>query len=213
MVFIGCEKKEPVQQKEHKSKEEIFLKMQEEDKKFHQTISERKVKYKDMLSVNRGSGDIGGIWYMKGDDIENMKNFLSTDLKPSMGYCIEISDNLKKGRIYFTVTDKVFDVDINKISEYKYEMIYGTKKRIFEVMNLEHPLYKGSKDLIWFFEDSHKYNPQRGSDQLNDGINYYDFCTSGRNEYDCTVQGCLGNIKESDEISDEEIKNQPLGVQ
>ena len=56
MVFIGCEKKEPVQQKEHKSKEEIFLKMQEEDKKFHQTISERKVKYKDMLSVNRGSG-------------------------------------------------------------------------------------------------------------------------------------------------------------
>lgn len=205
IILSGCEKQDVIEQKKVrpvvKSKEERLLEKQQRDKLFNQMIAERKEKYKDMLSINRESGDIRGIWYMKGTDIKNMKGFLNSDIKHSSGYCIEVLNDQKNAKIYFAVINKVFNVQIEKLSETKYAMIYGDKKRLFEVLNLSHALYKNSKDMVWFFEDSHKYNPKKGSEQYKDGTNFFDYCTSGINEYDCTVEGCLKDIKERDGFS------------
>jgi len=206
-VFIACENKvsvnaqtnniEPVR----KSKEERRLEREERERARQQLIAEKKEKFKDMTSVNRESGDIRGIWYITGDDLKNMKRFLNNNIDYATGYCIEISEDMKKGKIYFLSNKMVFNVKIEKISETKYSMTNINKKRFFEVLNLSNRYFKDSKGLIWFFEDSHKFNPNEGSEQLHDGMNFYDFC-SRISEHKCSVEGCLERIKAMDEIGD-----------
>jgi len=180
--------------------------LQNQNKTEQMSIEEKKIQFKERLSIYRKSGDIRGIWYMDFDDKKIMRNFLNENFKYSSGYCIQVSDDQKNAKIYFAITDKVFNVKIEKISDTKYAMIYGDKKRIFEVLNLSHILYKDAKDLIWFFEDSRKFNPKKGSEQLHNGSNYFDFCTN-KGKYECNVQGCLKIIKEIDEINEEESKH------
>jgi hypothetical protein len=204
-VFIACENKNSVNVQSNniepvrKSKEERRLEREERERARQQLIAEKKEKYKDMTSVNRESGDIRGIWYITNDELKNMKRFLNNNVDYATGYCIEISEDMKKGKIYFLSNKIGFDVKIEKISETKYSMTYMNKNRLFEVVNLSHPLYKNSKDLIWFFEDSHKFNPNEGSDQFHDGMNFYDFC-SRISEHECSVGGCLDRVKTMDEI-------------
>jgi len=199
IIFFGCEKNEKPVQAKVKTKEERML--------------EKKEKYKSMLSENRKSGDIAGIWKIKDDNINRLNEFLNLDLKSLTGYCIEVSSDLRTAKLYFSSINKIFVVSIKQLSDTKYEMRLNDKKRIFEVVNLSHSLDKNSKDLIWFFEDSHKFNPKEGSEQLQDGFNFYDYCTSGINDYDCTVEGCLQDIKERDEYNKAESDAGPLGIE
>lgn len=207
VFFISCEIKETANAQKinielvRKSKEERRIEREEREGKRQQLIAEKKEKYKYMTSVNRVPGDIRGIWYMEGEDIKNMRKFLNSDLKGSDGYCINISDDMKNGKIYFLSNKMIFEVKIEKISETKYSMTYINKQRFFEVLNLSNRNFKDSKGLIWFFEDSHKFNPNKGSEQFHDGMNFYDFC-SRISEHECTVEGCLDRIKTMDEIGD-----------
>ena len=131
-IFVSCEQNESSQVRNVKSKtkEERLLEKQERDKARQQMFAERKVKYKNMLSENRESGDIRGIWYMEGADIKNMRNFLNADIKYSDGYCIQVSDDMKNGKVFFLYTDKVFDIKFEKVADTKYVMIYMNKKRM-----------------------------------------------------------------------------------
>jgi len=180
--------------------------LQNQNKTDQMIIDEKKIQFKEMLSGNRESGDIRGIWYMEFDDKKIMSNFLNENFKYSSGYCIQVSDDQKDAKIYFAITDKVFSVKIEKISDTKYTMIYGEKKRIFEVVNLPHFLNKDTKKLRWFFEDSRKFDPDKKSMQLDNGFNYFDYCTR-KAKYECNVQGCLKIINEIDNLNEEESKH------
>lgn len=215
IVFISCDKSDTETKRSDKtnikSKEERLLEKQERDKARQQIFAERKEKYKDMLSENRDSGDVRGIWIINGNDIKNIKNFLNIEIKHSMYYCIQVSDDMQTGKIYFTVTDKVFDIKIEKISETKCKMIYNNKERKFDVVKL-----KGIRDptrwyLEFFYDDFHKYNPS-STVQSYDGTSFYDICTSGINDCECTVEGCLQYIKQLDEISKAESEGS-LGIE
>ncbi|HRR50016.1 MAG TPA: hypothetical protein P5293_08725 [Bacteroidales bacterium] len=215
IVFISCGKSDTETKRSDKtnikSEEERLLEQQERDKARQQMFAERKEKYKDMLAENRDSGDVRGIWIINGDDIKNIINFLNIEIKPSMHYCIQVSDDMQTGKIYFTVIDKVFDIKIEKISETKYKMIYNNKERKFDVVKL-----KGSRDptewyLEIFYDDFHKYNPSLTL-QSSDGISFYEICTSGINDWECSVEGCLQYIKQMDEISKAESDG-PLGIE
>ena len=180
--------------------------LQNQNKTDQMIIDEKKIQFKEMLSGNRESGDIRGIWYMEFDDKKIMSNFLNENFKYSSGYCIQVSDDQKNAKIYFAITDKVFSVKIEKISDTKYAMIYGEKKRIFEVVNLPHFLNKDTKKLRWFFEDSRKFDPDKKSLQLDNGFNYFDYCTR-KAKYECNVQGCLKDIKVRDNFNEKESQN------
>lgn len=206
VVFIACENKEIVNAQTNniepvmKSKEERRLEREGREKIFQQLIKDRREKFKDMLSENRVSGDIRGIWYMDGDDIKNMEKFLNSDIKDSDGYCIEISNNMEVGKIYFTDNEKIYNVKIKKLTETKYAMVYQDKKRTFDIIKFTRLTDKHKYSMLFFFEDFHKYNPDKGSGQHSDGSNFYDYCTSGINDYECSVSGCLGDIKERNEF-------------
>jgi hypothetical protein len=200
IIFAGC-----MRNLISVNKNELFS-AQKTDKEI---LAEKKSEFKDMLSISRSSGDIRGIWYMENADIKQMSSFLNYDIKPTTGYCIEVAGDSKSAKIFFTVTDKIFDVRIEKITDTKYAMLNGKKRRAFEVINLSHFLHKDSKYLIWFFEDSYKFNNKKGSEQLQNGSNYFDSCTENT-DYDCTVQGCLKRIKAMDDIADAESEG-PLG--
>jgi|GEM_PF-974569 hypothetical protein len=213
LFYIGCEDKSTTQQIKVKSKEEILLERQERKKIREQMFIERKEQYKEFLSINRVSGDIKGIWYVNYEDNNNIKDFLNENIVHSMGYCIEVSKDQKNAKIFFAVTNKVFNVQIEKHSDTKYSMLYGSKRRFFEVINCENKISKNKFSLKIFFENSNKYNPSLGSSQAYDGINFYDYCTSGINDYDCTVEGCLQDIKERDEYNKAEREAGPLGIE
>jgi len=200
IIFAGC-----MRNLISVNKNELFS-AQKTDKEI---LAEKKSEFKDMLSISRSSGDIRGIWYMKNADIKQMSIFLNFEIKPTTGYCIEVAGDSKSAKIFFTVTDKIFDVRIEKITDTKYSMLNDKKRRAFEVINLSHIINKSSKKLIWFFDDSQKYNTAEGSEQLKNGSNYFDSCTENT-DYDCTVQGCLKRIKAMDDIADAESEG-PLG--
>ena len=200
IIFAGC-----MRNLISVNKNELFS-AQKTDKEI---LAEKKSAFKDMLSISRSSGDIRGIWYMENADIKQMSSFLNYDIKPTTGYCIEVAGDSKSAKIFFTVTNRVFNVKIEKISDTKYAMLNGKKRRAFEVVNLSDIIDKSSKRLIWFFDDSQKYNTAEGSEQLQNGSNYFDCCTENIDD-DCTVQGCLKRIKAMDDIADAESEG-PLG--
>jgi len=148
---------------------------------------------------------------MEGNDIKNMKVFLNIDIKPSMGYCIKVSDDQKSAEIFFAVTEKIYSVRIEKLSDTKYVMIYGEKKRYFDLIKIENKISSNKFSLIIFFEDSHKFNSSVKSPQLRDGSNYFDYCTGSLRE-DCTVEGCIRDIKGQDDIGKAEAEGS-LGIE
>jgi len=211
-VLIACENKDYVNAQTNniepvrKSKEERRLEREERERARQKLIAEKQVKFKDMLSINRESGDIRGIWYITDDDLKNMKRFLNNNVDYATGYCIEISEDMKKGKIYFLSNKMVFDVKIEKISETKYSMLYKNKKRIFELVKLKNRISSNPFSLYFYFEDSHKYNEHEDARQLRDGSNFYDMCANA-SEYECSVDGCLDRIKTMDEIGDPTSEN------
>ena len=210
-LIISCENKETVNtpknsiepggksQEVRKSKEERRLEREERERERQQLIAEKQVKFKNMLSMYRESGDIRGIWYITGDDLKNMKRFLNNNVDYATGYCIEISEDMNNGKIFFLSNKIVFDVKIEKISETKYSMLYKNKKRIFELVKLKNRISSNPYSFYFFFEDSHKYVEGKGTSQFWDGSNFYDMCANGA-EYECSVEGCLERIKAMDEI-------------
>lgn len=215
LSFISCDKSDTETGKtgrtNTKSKEERLLEKQEREKAWKQMFDERKEKYKGMLSEHRESGDVRGVWIIQGNDIKNIKSFLNTEIKHSMYYCIQISDNIQTGKIYFTVTDKVFDIKIEKISETKYKMIYENRERVFDIVKVKRIGKPGEWSMQFFYDDFHKFDPM-AKVHTYDGTNFYDICTSGINECECTVEGCLQYIKQLDDISKAESEG-PLGIE
>ena len=148
---------------------------------------------------------------MASDDIKKMSEFLDEKIKYSDGYCIAVSDDMRSAKIYFAVTEKVFDVKIEKLRDIKYSMSRNDRKRVFEVVNVQNDNDRNATFLEWFFEDNNKYNLKKGSYQNYDGINFYDICVSST-QYDCSVEGCIKRIGAMDKISDAEAEG-PLGVE
>ncbi len=189
-----------VKQEEEKM---VFLTKEEQIK----NLKEKNKKYGSMLSKNRESGDIRGIWHMESPEPHTRK-FFGLEVKPTTGYCIYIYDDMKQGDVYFNKVNKVFHVKIEKKSKTKYAMIYKGREKLFQVVNLAYD-GKGAKELIWFFDDEHKYNPEEGREQFKSGRSFYDTCTQ-RVEYDCSIKGCMKRVKDMDEIADAESEG-PTG--
>ncbi len=202
LFLISCKNSEEIEHEKRKAEAlkeyDRIMQKRADQKKEKELLKEKISKFSSMLSVNRKKGDISGIWYMDSNDIFLMAKFLDKKIKYSDGYCIEISEDLKSANIYFAVTDEVFKVKVEKISETRYALVKEKKKRFFDIINLIADNSEQSY-LEWFFEDNKKYESKKGSTQVSNGNNFFDICTSS-NQYECSVKGVLERIKDMDNI-------------